>query len=207
MNPQNLPQRLARKFLDETFELTTWENLKPWYEKLQNQPIPHVAALRQWFVNRSELESYLSENFAWRYIRMTCDTASSQYQTEFNDFVENIQPHLAYFGNLLDQKALECPFLNQLEEKGFQVAIRGMKKAAEIFREINVPLLTQIQTEQAKYGAIVGAMSVLYRWSRNDPAPGLRLSAIYRPSGAPRCLVHHSKTPPTRPTPARRVAQ
>ena len=161
MNPQNLPQRLARTFLDETFELTTWENLQPWYEKLQNQPIPNAAALRQWFLNRSELESYLSENFAWRYIRMTCDTASSQYQAEFSDFVENIQPHLAHFGNLLDQKALESPFLGQLEEKGFQVAVRGMKKAAEIFREINVPLLTQIQTEQAKYGAMVGAMSVV----------------------------------------------
>ena len=35
-----------------------------------------------------------------------------------------------------------------------------MKKAIEIFREENIPLQTQIQTEQAKYGAIIGAMTV-----------------------------------------------
>ena len=161
MNPQNLPQRPARRFLSENFELSTWDALQPFYENLQNRPIANETDLRQWFLDRSELESYLSENFAWRYIRMTCDTASEQYQQEFNDFVENIQPQLAAFSNELDQKALASPFLNDLKDSGFAIVIRGMKKAAEIFREENIPLQTQIQTEQAKYGAIVGAMSVL----------------------------------------------
>jgi oligoendopeptidase F len=160
MSALTIPQRPARKFLGEEFSLTTWEQLQPFYDNLKNRSIQSVGDLRQWFLDKSELESYLSENFAWRYIRMTCDTASEQYQQEFNDFVENFQPYLSAYGNELDKKAVESPYLGELKDTGFDVALRSMKKAIEIFREENIPLQTQIQTEQAKYGAIVGAMTV-----------------------------------------------
>jgi oligoendopeptidase F len=160
MSSLTIPQRPARKFLGEEFSLTTWEQLQPFYENLKNRSIHSVEDLRQWFLDKSELESYLSENFAWRYIRMTCDTASEQYQQEFNDFVENFQPYLSAYGNELDKKAVDSPYLSELKDTGFEVALRGMKKAIEIFREENIPLQTQIQTEQAKYGAMIGAMTV-----------------------------------------------
>ncbi|NBB17927.1 M3 family oligoendopeptidase [Runella sp. CRIBMP] len=160
MSAITIPQRPARTFLGEEFELTTWEQLQPFYENLKKRAIYSVDDLRQWFLDKSELESYLSENFAWRYIRMTCDTASEQYQKEFNDFVENFQPHLSAYGNELDKKALESPYLGELKDSGFDITLRSMKKAIEIFREENIPIQTQIQTEQAKYGAIVGAMTV-----------------------------------------------
>jgi len=160
MSALTIPQRPARKFLGEEFSVTTWEQLQPFYENLKNRSIHSVEDLRQWFLDKSELESYLSENFAWRYIRMTCDTASEQYQQEFNDFVENFQPYLSAYGNELDKKAVESPYLSELKETGFDVALRSMKKAIEIFREENIPLQTQIQTEQAKYGAMIGAMTV-----------------------------------------------
>ena len=160
MSALTIPQRPPRPFLGEEFSLTTWEQLQPFYENLKNRVIESTDELRQWFLDKSELESYLSENFAWRYIRMTCDTTSEQYQQEFNDFVENFQPQLSAYGNELDKKALASPFLDELKDQGFEVALRGMKKAIEIFREENIPLQTQIQTEQAKYGAIIGAMTV-----------------------------------------------
>lgn len=160
MSALTLPQRPARKFLGEEFSVTTWEQLQPFYDNLKNRSIHSVGDLRQWFLDKSELESYLSENFAWRYIRMTCDTASEQYQREFNDFVENFQPYLSAYGNELDKKVVESPYLGELKDTGFDVALRSMKKAIEIFREENIPLQTQIQTEQAKYGAMIGAMTV-----------------------------------------------
>ena len=35
-----------------------------------------------------------------------------------------------------------------------------MKKAIEIFREENIPLITEMQTEERHYSAIAGAMTV-----------------------------------------------
>lgn len=67
---------------------------------------------------------------------------------------------MAAFGNELDKKALANPFVNDLKESGFDITLRGMRKAIEIFREENIPLQTEAQSEERKYGAIAGAMTV-----------------------------------------------
>ncbi len=155
-----LPQRHARPFIGEEIQLTSWNDVLPFYENLKNREIHNAADLRQWFLDRSEMESYLSENFAWRYIRQTCDTANEELIQSLQFFISEIQPKLAIYGNDLDKKATESTFLSELTDQGFDITIRGMKKAIEIFREENVPLQTQLQTEERKYGAIAGAMSV-----------------------------------------------
>ena len=155
-----IPQRHARPFIGEEIELTSWEDVQPFYENLKTRQISSVADLRQWFLDRSELESYLSENFAWRYIRQTRDTANEELLQALQFFIGEIQPKLAIYGNDLDKKAAESAFLPQLTDTGFDITIRSMKKAIEIFRDENVPLQTQLQTEEQKYGAIAGAMTV-----------------------------------------------
>ena len=150
----------ARKFLGEEFELSTWESVKPFYENLVARPIENAQDLRKFFADRSELESYLSENFAWRYIKMTCDTGDKEVKSHFDQFVGEIQPQLAEYDDILNKKTLENPFLNELHESGFDITIRGMKKATEIFQNDNIPLFTEIQNLSSEYQATVGAMTV-----------------------------------------------
>ncbi|MCF0057864.1 M3 family oligoendopeptidase [Dyadobacter sp. CY356] len=152
--------RSKRVFIGEEFELKKWDDLQPFYDNLKNREINSASDLRQWFLDRSELESYLSENFAWRYIRQTCDTANSGLINALQFFITEIQPKLAEYGNELDKKAVESPYLNDLTDQGFSVTIRGMKKAIALFREENIPLQTEMQTEERRYGAIAGAMTV-----------------------------------------------
>jgi len=156
----NIPTRAPRVFIGEEFELKKWEDLQPLYENLQNRAINSVDDLRQWFLDRSELESYLSENFAWRYIRQTCDTANTGLINALQFFITEIQPKLSEYGNALDKKVVNNPFLDELTDKGFDITLRGMKKAIELFREENIPVITEMQTEERKYGAIAGAMTV-----------------------------------------------
>ena len=68
----------VRKFLAADFQLSTWESVKPLFDNLVERSINDVDDLRKFFTDRSELESYLSENFAWRYIKMTCDTGDKE---------------------------------------------------------------------------------------------------------------------------------
>ncbi|WP_373514251.1 M3 family oligoendopeptidase [Persicitalea sp.] len=158
--PIVIPQRHARPFIGEEMKLTSWSDVQPFYEDLKTRKTNNVADLRQWFLDRSELESYLSENFAWRYIRQTCDTANEELVQALQFFISEIQPKLAVYGNDLDKKAADSPFLSELTDTGFDITIRSMKKAIEIFRDENVPLQTQLQTEEQKYGSIAGAMTV-----------------------------------------------
>lgn len=156
-----IPQRPARRFIGEAIQLTGWDDVKSLYDELLNRPIASADDLRQWLIDRSELESYLSENFAWRYIRMTCDTANKELVDQLNFFIEEIQPPMTAYGNNLDLKAVSSPFLSELTDDGYEVMVRSMKKAIEIFRDENIPLQTESQTEERKYGAIVGAMTVV----------------------------------------------
>jgi oligoendopeptidase F len=155
-----VPQRKPRRFLPENFQLTNWESIKPFFDNLNKRSIRSAADLQRWFRDRSELESYLSENFAWRYIKMTCDTANEQLVNHLNEFITDIQPQIAPETNSLNEKALNDTHLKQIQEEGFDILVRSLKKEFEIFREENIPIITELQTEERKYGAIAGAMTV-----------------------------------------------
>jgi oligoendopeptidase F len=156
-----IPQRPQRKFLPEQFEISTWETLRPYFENLSSRSIKDSEALQQWLEDRSELESVISEDLGWRYIKMTCYTDNELYSKRYQDFVENIQPHMAPFSDQLNKKFATSPFLQELEsEPGFSILIRSVKKDIELFREANIPLYTKINTETQKYGQLSGAMTV-----------------------------------------------
>jgi oligoendopeptidase F len=149
-----------KSFIPANFTLDNWESLKPYVEELKNRNFFSVQELHTWFIDRSNLEAWLSENFAWRYIRMTCDTTNEKLIQDFNFFVTEIQPHVAPEINFLNKKAIECIYLNEIKSEGYEVMIRSMKKDLEIFREDNILLQTQLQTEEQKFGMISGAMMV-----------------------------------------------
>src|SRR5688500_184521 len=156
-----IPKRPVRKFLGEDFKVTSWEVLKPFFDNLLERKIDSVDDLRNWFYDRSELESVISEDLAWRYINMTCYTENDSYRKSYQDFIENIQPQIAPVSDKLNKKAAGSVFLNELANvEGYDLMIRSIKKEIEIFREENVPLFTQISTDAQRYQQISGAMTV-----------------------------------------------
>lgn len=162
-------QRPPRQFIPETFSFDTWDDLLPHFDALKDRPLHTAADLRRWFIDRSELESLLAEDFAWRYIRMTCDTADPVLTERFQAFVEHIQPEMTTYGNELDKKAVASPLLSELRDEGFDITLRGLRQQIELFREENIPLQTRIQTLEQQYGAISGAMTVTLNGRNGEP--------------------------------------
>ncbi len=159
-----IPQRPLRTFLKESFTLTTWGELKPYFDQLINRSLNSLQELKDWFRDRSELESAISEDLGWRYIRMTCYTENKEFSDRYQDFIQNIQPQIAPVSDQLNKKAVASPFLETLaKEKGFDIMIRNLKKDIEIFREENVPIFTEINTETQKYAQISGAMTIEWK--------------------------------------------
>jgi len=149
----------ARKFVPAGFTIDAWNKVEPLFQDLNNRKINSLQDLKKWLLDRSELEAVLSEDMAWRYIKMTCDTTDKALTDSFNFFVNEIEPHIAPFNNSLNKKLMESEFVKDLD-KNFQIYIRGVKKALEIYREENIPLITKLSTDAQKYGALVGAMTV-----------------------------------------------
>ena len=161
MKELELPTAPKRQFLEDTFTVSTWEALQPWYDNLLHREIESVKDLLSWLHDRSELESVISENMAWRYIHMTCYTGNKEYSKAYQDFVENIQPKIAPLSDQLNKKIAASPYVSELETtEGYDIMFRTLKKEIEIFREANVPLYTKINMESQKYGQLAGAMTV-----------------------------------------------
>ena len=153
-------QTPTRSFLPSDFVLSTWESVLPFFEQLSNQSIQNLAELIQFCLDRSELESYLSENFAWRYIKMSCDNQNESLQKSYQQFVNEIMPNASVYDDAWNKKVIESGFTQELPTLGYSIMLRGMKKAIEIFREENIPLFTELQNLQTEYGAATGDLMV-----------------------------------------------
>jgi oligoendopeptidase F len=153
-------QTPARSFLPTEFVLTTWESILPFFDKLSNQSINNLEDLIQFCLDRSELESYLSENFAWRYIKMSCDNQNELLQKSYQQFVNEIMPNASVYDDAWNKKVIESGFTQDLPASGYAIMLRSMKKAIEIFREENIPLFTELQNLQTQYGAATGGLMV-----------------------------------------------
>lgn len=149
----------ARTYIPKSLNII-WENLEPIFAELLSRKIQSLTELEQWLKDRSEIEAALEEDFAWRYIKMTCDTTDEKLLADFQFFATEIEPKIAPLNNDLNKKFVESEFADQLDKDKYFVYTRGIKKALELFREENIALQTQIQIEQQKYQGITGAMSV-----------------------------------------------
>jgi oligoendopeptidase F len=159
MNDQKISKK-TRTYIPETLKVD-WDSLEPIFNELKTRSIHSLSELEQWLLDRSELEAALEEDFAWRYIRMTCDTTDEKLLNDFQYFATEIEPKIAPISNELNKKFINCQFTTELDKDKYFVFTRGIKKALELFREENIPLLTQIQVEQQKYQGITGSMSVI----------------------------------------------
>jgi len=160
--PVAIPKKPIRHFLAQDLIIDSWKKVAPFFIDLKEREIASAKQLEKWLLDRSELEAALSEDFAWRYIKMTCDTTNQLLTDDYNVFVSEIDPHISPYSNELNSKLVESPFLNELDADTYRIYIRGVKKALELYREENIPLQTRIGIESQKYGAISGAMTVLW---------------------------------------------
>ncbi|MES2455582.1 MAG: M3 family oligoendopeptidase [Bacteroidota bacterium] len=148
-----------RIYIPQDLEMK-WEKLEPILNELLERQISDVNELEQWLKDKSELEAALEEDFAWRYIKMSCDTGNEDLVKNFQYFATEIEPKISPIANQLNQKFNDSPFIDELDQDKYFVFIRGIRKAIEIYREENVELLTRLQVSQQKYQATTGAMSV-----------------------------------------------
>lgn len=151
---------IQRRFLPDNLQVTSWEVLEPYFTGLLGRGINSRAGLEEWLKDRSELEAFVSEDLAWRYVRMTCDTENKDLEQAYLFFITEIEPKVSPLNDQLNKKMMSSPFISELDHDKYFIYLRGIKKEMELFREENVPLIAEISAESQKYGAIAGSMTV-----------------------------------------------
>ncbi len=150
-----------RQYVPEDFKITTWSTLQPYFDGLLNRKIENKIDFHQFLKDISELESVVSEELAWRYIRMTCDTENAELEASYIEFVSNIQPNIAPYDDKLNQRIKGSEYKDAyIDNNAYFIYFRSIQNAIELFREENISLMAEAQTLSQKYGTITGAMSV-----------------------------------------------
>lgn len=155
------PRAKPRKFLPSAIHITGWDVLEPFFEELKNRKINSAGELEKWMLDRDELDAFLSEDLAWRYIRMNIDTTDKKLTEAYEFFMNEIHPRSMPYSNDFDKKLVASPYLEELDKEKYHIYLRSVRKRMEIFREENVQLLTKIETEAQKYGAVSARQTVV----------------------------------------------
>lgn len=155
-----IPTRPKRRYLDETFKVESWGDLEPILEELLKRKIESVSSLEEWIKDLSEVEAVLSEETAWRYIKMNIDTKNKEYEEAFNFMVTEIDPKAAPYSDKFNQKLVNSEFCDKLDSQRYYIFLRSLKMQIKLYREESIPVFTALQQLQQKYGAITGSMSI-----------------------------------------------
>ena len=154
-------KKYRRSFVDDQLVIDSFESVEKYLNLLLDRKLDSTEALRQWLKDKSELEAVLEEDMAWRYIRMSIDTANEAFQKAYTFFVTEIQPKLAPIDDALNKKFITCPFHAELaKEEAFAIHIRSVKSQLELYREENISIQAFLAEKTQEFGAISGAQSI-----------------------------------------------
>lgn len=152
----------SRKFVKPELKITKWLDIESYFVDLRDRKITSIFELEKWMQDKSELESVLEEEMAWRYIRMNCDTQNAEYAQQFNEFVSEIDPQIQIYSNDLNKKLTESPNFSELNDSKYFILKRSILNSLELFREENVEIHAQLQQESQEYGIICSKQTITH---------------------------------------------
>ncbi|MEC9393277.1 MAG: M3 family oligoendopeptidase [Candidatus Thermoplasmatota archaeon] len=146
-------------FIHDDIDGASWESIEPYMNDLRDRTLSCSNCLETFITDRSNLSEVISEARARLYIDMTSHTDDENIQKAWMAFVENVQPKLSEYSDILNRRLIEHKAVQELPER-FDILVKGLKTDIEIFREENIPLNTQATKLVTEYNEICGAQMV-----------------------------------------------
>ena len=86
---------------------------------------------------------------------MSIDTTSEELSKSYSFFVSEIQPKIAPFEDQLNRKLNDVSYTKELEgDPAYSILFRSVRKSLELYQEKNIPIISAVDEESQKYGAI-----------------------------------------------------
>ena len=133
----------------------TWDDIRPLYQDLLDRPLA-AGAIPGWLGEWSRLEEVVGEAAALAMIAYTCDTADPAKEAAHLRYSGEILPRLEELEVLLARRLLETGYT----QPDLAVTLQRFRTGAELFREENVPLATEVEELSARYQKLTGGLTV-----------------------------------------------
>ncbi len=180
------PQALAK---------ATWDDVRAVYDALAAVPLSDRASIESWLADWSAFESMLGEAGSRAMIRYTVNTRDAEAEADHLRFSTDILPKAEERSVALQRRLLETGYT----APGLETTIRAFRTSSEIFRDANVPLLSELEEHSATYQRITGGMTASWEGKElplpqvapflKDPDRAVRERA-FRASTAPYIAAH-----------------
>lgn len=145
----------------ETLLKWTWAEIEPYYKDLQAFEL-NACNVDAWLKDWSDLSRHVFEIQARLEVRTWVDTADEEGRRVYANFLDTIFPKVQGAENGLNQKLLD----SKLEPESLKIALRNMRAEADLFREENLPLLSEEQKIGLEWNKIMAAQTV--KWENEE---------------------------------------
>ncbi len=149
-----------RVYLPQTFKISVWSKLKPYYHELVKRPIENTAALEKWIADWCELNDVVGEEFRWRYIRFTCDNEDEKAMESYNYAVQELSPRISPYTDQLNRKLNDSPFKEELDTQTYFIFLRSIKNDIDLYQEENVSIVSDIKMRSKNHGRLFSKMII-----------------------------------------------
>ena len=140
-----------------TFNPEDWNDIQPHFQRLEAQRLG-ATNVDAWLQDWSDLEAQFYEAYSRAYRAKMEDTTNSVAEAAFVHLLEHVLPPFSVAANKLKRKLLAFTAY-QPNSQTLQF-LKRIRSEAQIFREENVPLLTELGKLGVAYDKIVGALEI-----------------------------------------------
>lgn len=130
-----------------------WETFAPYFAELQQREL-NPSNVRQWLTDWSRLLEMYYEAGATIYVAKSLDTADEEKEQAFLDYVNNVAPKVRIADQALKERLLDVG----VPDEDMALVLRNMRNEADLFREENIPLLTELAKLENEYDKITGGL-------------------------------------------------
>jgi len=139
----------------ETMRGWGWAEIEPYVSALEAAPITADTVI-EWLGAWAHLGNLVGEVYTRLYVGTTLDTTDKETETRFFAYITQVMEPFQVSEQRLKQKFLATG----LHPEGFANNRRAMQTEADLFREANVPLFTEVQAIVTEYDQVSGAQTV-----------------------------------------------
>ncbi len=147
----------TKQFSPQDLLTLTWSRIEPPAKELVERPVS-AANVESWLMDWSDLSRAVSEAYKRRYVASTVDTTDPLVHEQYTAYLDHIYPQWLK----VEQKLKEKLIASGLQPKGLEIPLRNMRAEAALYREENLPLLSEDLKLCIEYDQIIGDQTVIW---------------------------------------------
>jgi oligoendopeptidase F len=139
----------------QTLMAWQWDDYKPYFEDVVAREV-NADNIDQWLRDWSTISSALWEAFSRINVATTVDTNDEEAEALKKNFMATIFPEYQKNNFMLNKKLVDSGIVPD----GMEIPLRDVRASMQIFREENLPLMTEMSDLATQYNRISGAQTV-----------------------------------------------